>query len=111
MTMTLPAATARFRREIPAAEAALDEALLRTASLMSSMITARRDTGAAAATGQAALMRLVRTQQSIVAAQNDMIRVHAEMVKVGEVVGVGDDGTCPPQTGVLAETRGIARAA
>lgn len=103
MPMTMPVATARLRREIPATEAALEEALLLTSNLMASMIAARRDTGVNTAIGQAALMRLNRTQQSLLAAQNDMVRVHAEMVKVGREVGIGDDGTCPPKTAISLE--------
>lgn len=101
MGMTISAATARLRREIPETEAALDEALLLSSQLMASMIAARREAGVAAATGQVALMRLNRTQQSLLAAQNDMIRVHAEMAKIGREMGSADDGECPPRTAFL----------
>lgn len=94
MSMNLSAATARLRREIPAAEAALDDALIKTSSLMVTMLTARRTVGRAA-DGQQAIIRLARSQERIIEAQNDMLRVHSELVKVGEVYDIGDDGTCP----------------
>ncbi|WP_423140752.1 hypothetical protein ACOYW6_07730 [Parablastomonas sp. CN1-191] len=96
MPMTLPAAEARIRREVPAAEAGIDDALLQTINLMATVLAARRDVGASADAGQAVLMRLAKTQNSLIEAQCGILRAHSELRKAGEIHGIGDDGTCPP---------------
>ena len=90
MPMTTTIAAARLGREVPEAEAKLDDALMALSSLMSTMVVARRDTGVTAATGQVALVRLAKAQMALIEAQNDMLRVHGELVKVGRETGMGD---------------------
>jgi hypothetical protein len=90
MPMTTTIAAARLSREVPAAEARLDDALVALSNLMSTMVVARRDTGVAAATGQAALVRLAKAQMTLIEAQSDVLRVHGELVKVGRETGAHD---------------------
>ena len=47
----------------------------------------------------AALLRLARSQRSLIESQNDMIRVHRELLDTGrEVKAIDDDpGSCPNQ--------------
>jgi hypothetical protein len=85
MTMNLTVATARLVREVPAAEASLDDAMISVSSLMKSMIQARRDTGVAPSTGQATIARLARAQMSLVTATNDVLRVHNDLAKLAQV--------------------------
>lgn len=95
--MTKEAATLRIARELPTAERAVDQALLESARLMQTLVTARIDTNTPAKTGQVALIRLANSQQSLVGASNDLLRVHAEMLKIGEAEKMLPDhnGDCP----------------
>jgi hypothetical protein len=90
MTMNLNVATARLVREVPAAEASLDDALISVSSLMKTMVQARRDTGVAPSTGQTTIARLARAQMSLVTATNDLLRVHSELAKLAQAHGVLD---------------------
>lgn len=95
MTMTVPVASMRLARDIRDAEVALDEALLRQANLMSSMVSARRETGVDPFTGHEALLRLARSQQSLLESSGDLARVHGQLLGVQkELCGVDD---CPPE--------------
>lgn len=99
MSMTIAAATARVSRQLPEAELSLDSALLASTRLMEAMLLARTAEGMPQVyAAQTALMRLAKTQRSLIESQNDMIRVHEELLKTGqEIKAVGDDGTsCPP---------------
>ena len=101
MTMPVEIARLRIAREICEAEQALDEALLRQASLMAALVETRRDTEVEPFVGQASLVCLSKSQQALVAAGNDLARVHANLLKVQEAVtGVE---RCPPN-----EPRGLA---
>lgn len=103
MSMTLNAATARISRQLPEAELSLDTALLASTRLMESMLLARQVEGLQVFTGQNALMRLAKTQRSLIESQNDMIRVHRELLDTGrEVKAIGDDaGNCPNRAGLV----------
>jgi hypothetical protein len=97
MSMNKTIAHLRISRELAEAEAALDEALLRQSSLLSTMVTARRDTGVGHAMGQDALLRLVKSQQTLLSAGGELARVHSRLLEIGQsfdVVRAGDD--CPP---------------
>jgi hypothetical protein len=85
MTMNVDIAAARIVREVPATEATLDDALISVSSLIKTLVQARRDTGVAASTGQASIVRLARAQLSLVGVSNDVLRVHKELAKLGEV--------------------------
>lgn len=97
MSMTITAATARISRVLPEAELSLDTALLASTRLMESMLLARQVEGLQVFTGQSALMRLAKTQRSLIESQNDMIRVHHALLKVGQDVKAVDDSRreCP----------------
>ena len=84
MSMTVNAAAARLQREVPAAEASIDDALITLTNLMHTMIVARRDTGVAANTGQTAIARLAKAQLALVEASSDVLRVHGELAKVAQ---------------------------
>ncbi|MWV27890.1 hypothetical protein [Aurantiacibacter rhizosphaerae] len=84
----------RIIRELREAEAALDTALLRQSSLLSTLLEARRDTDAGPFVGQEAMMRLTKSHQTLISAGSDLARVHSNLLKVQEdVLGYED---CPP---------------
>lgn len=93
MTMTPSIATMRISSSLRDAEAALDDALLKQAELMTTLVAARMEADAAPFTGQEQLMRLVKAQQALTASANDLARVHGGMLEVGREMGVIDD--CP----------------
>jgi hypothetical protein len=90
MPMSVTVATARLAREVPEAEARLDDALLSLCNLMATMVQARRDADTPANTGQAALLRLAKAQTSILDAGSDVLRVHGELLKIGQATGALD---------------------
>lgn len=101
MTMTIAAATARISRQLPETELSFDTALLASTRLMESMLLARQTEGVSALTGQSAIMRLAKAQRSLIESQNDLLRVHSELLGVGcEVKAITDEpGNCEP-TGI-----------
>jgi hypothetical protein len=105
MTMTVPVAQLRIARDISAAERALDEALIRQASLFTTMVSARRETGSDPFVGHEALLRLAKSQQSLLEAGGNLARVHGSLLDVQREMGVGDD--CPPDepTGWVGDQR------
>ncbi|MCJ2178035.1 hypothetical protein [Novosphingobium album (ex Hu et al. 2023)] len=104
MPITISAATARISRQLPEAELSLDTALLASARLMEAMLLARSAEGVQTFAGQNALMRLARSQRSLIESQNDMIRVHRELLRTGqEVKAVGDSGDCPNSASAAVE--------
>lgn len=94
MSMSIPVAQMRLSREMQDAETALDEALLKQASLLATMLHARRETGVGPFTGQAALMRLAKSQQTLLSAGNDLARVHGGLLDIQ--VETGGLHECPP---------------
>ena len=95
MSMNLPVAQLRIAREITDAETALNEALLRQSSLMTTLLAARRDVAEGAFTGQDVLLRLAKSQQSLLAAGNDLARVHGRMLDINREMGGGGASDCP----------------
>jgi hypothetical protein len=93
MRMTVPVAQMRITRDLREAEAALDEALLKQASLLATMVLARRETGSEPFLGQEALMRLAKSQQTLLSAGGDLARVHGELLEVQREKGAGEE--CP----------------
>ena len=93
MRMTVPVAQMRIARDLREAEAALDEALLKQASLLATMVTARRETGGEPCLGQEALMRLTKSQQTLLSAGGELARVHGRLLDVQREKGVGEE--CP----------------
>ena len=107
MPMTVPVATARLSRQMPEAEAAIEEALVAVASLQLTAATARRDTGVRRAESHAALLRLSKLNQALIEASGEARRVHRELRKLGDEVRDGVAEECPdvmpePMSGTLA---------
>jgi hypothetical protein len=90
MSMNVDMAAARIVREVPATEASLDDALISVSSLIKTLVQARRDTGVPASTGQASIVRLAKAQLSLVTISNDVLRVHKDLAKIGEVYAGAD---------------------
>ena len=109
--MPLSVAQLRIARDLHQAEAALDEALMRQATLLATMVGARRETGVAPFLGQDALMRLVKSQQAMVDAGGELARVHGRLSTIS-IETCGGNDACPPAA-VLAgdEVSGAALAA
>ena len=96
MPMTVPVATARLSRQMPDAEAAIEDALVASASLLLTAATARRDTGVRRAESHAALLRLSKLNQTLIEASGEARRVHRELRKLGDEVRDGvEEDTCP----------------
>lgn len=112
MSITISSATARIARQLPEAEVSLDSALLASARLMESMLLARQADGIATFTGQTALMRLAKTQRSLLETQNDMIRVHHELLGIGrDIKAIADEPEACPQSAELVEDAPLLRSA
>lgn len=95
MSFTIHTATARLSRQVPEAEEAIDQAILKLTDIMSTSVAARRDTGVREAVGQAALTRLHKAMGGMIAVQADLLRAHAQMAKLGYVTGTMDEPSCP----------------
>ena len=93
MSMSLDVAQMRIARELRDAEHALDDALLRQPSLLSSIISARRETDVEPFTAQEALMRLAKSQQTLLTAGGDLARVHGGLLSTAIEHGILHD--CP----------------
>lgn len=106
--MPLAVAQLRIARDLHQAEAALDEALVRQAQLLQTMVGARRETGVAPFLGQDALMRLLKSQQGLLDAGGELARVHGRLSTIW-VETCGGNDTCPPSA--LLEGAGIIDAA
>nr|WP_240511177.1 hypothetical protein [Novosphingobium panipatense] len=112
MSITISAATARIARQLPEAELSLDSALLASARLMESMLLARQADGVATFTGQTALMRLAKTQRTLLESQNDMIRVHQELLGIGrDIKAIVDEPEACPERAELVEDAQMLRSA
>ncbi len=100
--MPLSVAQLRIARDLHQAEAALDEALLRQATLLATMVGARRETGVSPFLGQDALMRLVKSQQAMVDAGGELARVHGRLSTIS-VETCGGSDKCPPAAVLAGE--------
>ena len=93
MSMSRDVAQMRIARELREAEHALDDALLKQSSLLSSIVSARRETGVDPFTAQDALMRLAKSQQTLLTAGGDLARAHGGLLSVAVEHGILHD--CP----------------
>lgn len=93
-------ATARIARQLKEAEGKVEEALLASSELLSTLIRARA-TADAPHTGQSALIRLVQAQRSILDGSSDLFRVHDVMSSIGREMGVLDEPNSTPASGLL----------
>jgi len=103
MSMTVPVAQLRIARDVHEAERALDEALIRQASLFATMVAARRETGSDPFVGHEALLRLAKSQQALLEAGGNLARVHGSLLEVGREMGVAEECPPPEPTGALSE--------
>jgi hypothetical protein len=87
----------RITRDLHEAEAALDEALIRQATLLATMVKARRETAVGPFTGQEALLRLAASQKAMLDASGELARVHGRLLEVGREMGSGLVDDCPPK--------------
>lgn len=101
MPQSIPLMAARLEREVPAAEAKVDDAIIALSSLMTSMVTARRESGVPAKTGQSTILRLAKAQMSLVHVSSDVLRVHGDLLDIGKVMGSYDLRDCPPASGEI----------
>lgn len=85
----------RITRDLHHAEAALDEALIRQANLLATMVRARRETAVGPFTGHDALLRLAASQRAVLDASGELARVHGKLLDVGREMGSFIDD-CPP---------------
>lgn len=95
MSMKIKLAADHIKRDLPQAEASVDEALISVSDLMSTLVQARLDAGVPAATGQVAIRRLAKAQKALVDASSDVLRVHGELTKVGREYAGYADRECP----------------
>lgn len=95
MSNSLTAMAARLQRDVPNAEARIDDAMIAMSSLMKSMVTARRETGVPAKTGHTSILRLAKAQVSLVEVSGDVLRVHGELTEVGRETAGLDLHECP----------------
>jgi hypothetical protein len=93
--MPLEVAQLRITRDLHEAEAALDEALVRQAQLLQTMVGARRETGVSPFLGQDALMRLLKSQQAMLEAGGELARVHGRLSAIA-IETCGGNDACPP---------------
>jgi len=98
--MPLSVAHLRIARDLHQAEAALDEALVRQAQLLQTMVGARRETGVSPFVGQEALMRLVKSQQAMLDAGGELARVHGRLSTIA-VETCGGHDVCPSRAALL----------
>lgn len=94
--------TMRIVRSLAQCEEGADRLLADTAGLLSEMVAARLETDAAFGTGQRALSRVVEAQKSVLAAQVDLMRAHADLLKIGQERGDIWTGDCPPAKNELS---------
>jgi hypothetical protein len=104
MSMNVAVATARLSREMPEAEAAIEEALVASASLLLTAATARRDTGVRAAETHAALLRLNKLNMTLIEASGEARRAHRELRKLAEQPLAIDGTDCPSVIEPMAAT-------
>jgi len=97
----------RITRDLHETEAAIDEALIRQANLLATMVRARRETSVGAFTGQEALLRLVASQKSMLDASNDIARVHGQLLEVGREMGSGMVDDCPERGALPVDAQGV----
>ena len=101
MSLTIPVAAARLRREVSTAETAFDAALLANCAIQATIISSRRELNVPVHAGPEALIRLQRAQAQLVAAQNDLFRAHDELAQLGANMITEDEYT--PPSGLVTE--------
>lgn len=94
--------TMRIARKLADCEKGVDQLMADMATLLAEMATARAQCDSFG-TGQRAIARVVDSQKSLANVQADILRAHADLLKIGHERGDLYDGECPPPKGVLVE--------
>lgn len=102
--MTVAAATVRISREVPDAEAAIEDALVASAALLLTAATARRDTGVRAPEAHAALLRISKLNQTLIEASGEARRAHRELRRLADRTIASDPSDNCPQVFTTAQS-------
>lgn len=105
MSFTIHTAAARLSRQVPDAEAAVDDAMLKIAEVITTSIGARRDTGIRETSGQAAIARLHKALGAMIAVQSDLLRAHGLMLSIARETGITQQPTCPDRPSGLIDAQ------
>ena len=84
MSKLVQSAAEEIQYNLVESETGIDLAIASSAALLASMTTARVETSSPFNTGQVAIMRLVKTLGALSEARNDIARVHADLLRVGQ---------------------------
>ena len=89
------------RSEFLAAEAAQDEAAIRTVRAVAAMLEARRDANIPMGIGLNEIAKATRAAVLSIEARQVLVETHPELAKLPAMIGLaafgyGDDGVCPP---------------
>ncbi len=95
MSMSFEVARMRVGREIQDAEGSLDDALIRQANLLATLVAVRRETGSLPSEGHDILLRLHKSQQALLSSSGDLARVHSRLVDIQKENGRVHD--CPTE--------------
>lgn len=91
----------RIARQLGECEQGVDRLMAETATLLAELASARA-TCDAFGSGQRAIIRVVDAQRAMASVQSDLMRAHADLLKLGEERGDLIDGDCPPSVGALS---------
>src|SRR3546814_20302058 len=96
MSISITSTAARLRRDVPATEGRIDDALVAMSSLMTTIVTARRDIGSIpSVAGQATIHRLAKPQLAPVSVNGDVLRVHGDLARIGTETAGYVPHVCP----------------
>lgn len=94
-------ATARLTREVPEAEANIQNAMVSMAGLLHTMTVAMRDTQTGGAEAMRAVTHAISALQGLSNANTEMARAHGRLLSVYRETAAGDVDECPPPFGLL----------
>lgn len=104
MSFTTDAATARFAREMVASETTIAEALVAAASLLHTAALASREfSDLPALKGQATFLHLNKMVTGLIDARGEALRVHSQLLDIGQAMGATESPYCPPRNSIEAE--------
>ncbi|KTE15575.1 hypothetical protein [Sphingopyxis sp. H115] len=93
--MSIHQAAEQIRRDVPAAETSIDDAIIAMSALMASVVAARRHADVTASKGHATIKRIATAQLSLVAVSGEVLRVHGELADMGREQAGLDVHECP----------------
>lgn len=105
MSFTVHTAAARLSRQVPDAETAVDDAMLKIVEVIATSIGARRDTGVRETSGHAAIVRLHKALGSMIIVQSDLLRAHGLMLSVAKETGITEHTSCPDKPSGLNDSQ------